>query len=98
LQAQESDPDAGVPPAPAKDERENFAALIDSINKVTEMASEPAPAAHGRRRTATAAGAGNPELSALSDDIEPDGLAIASEKDQYRRELAEHLARMFPKP
>jgi hypothetical protein len=98
LQAQESDPDAGVPPAPAKDERENFAALIDSINKVTEMASEPAPAAHGRRRTATAAGAGNPELTALSDDIEPDGLAIASEKDQYRRELAEHLARMFPKP
>lgn len=98
LQAQESDPDAGVPPASGKDERESFAALIDSINKVTEMASEPAPAAHGRRRTATAAGAANPELTALSDDIDPDGLAIASEKDQFRRELAEHLGKMFPKP
>jgi hypothetical protein len=98
LQAQENDPDAGVPPAPGKDERENFAALIDSINKVTEMASESAPAANGRRRTATATGAINPELTALSDDIEPDALAAASEKDRYRRELAEHLGRMFSKP
>jgi hypothetical protein len=98
LQAQENDPDAGVPPAPGKDERESFAALIDSINKVTEMASESAPATNGRRRTATATGAINPELTALSGDIEPDALAAASEKDRYRRELAEHLGRMFSKP
>jgi hypothetical protein len=96
LQAHESDSDAAVPPAPTKDERDAFAALIDSINQVTEMASEPAPAADGRRRTAT--GPINPELTALSDDIDPDGLAIASEKDQFRRELAEHLGKMFPKP
>jgi hypothetical protein len=96
LQVQESDPDGAAPPAPAKDERESFAALIDSINQVTEMASEPAPAADGRRRTASRAV--NPELTALSDDIDPDGLAIASEKDDFRRELAEHLGKMFPKP
>jgi hypothetical protein len=96
LQSDERDPDAAVPPAPTKDERDSFAALIDSINQVTEMASAPAPAADGRRTTAT--GAVNPELTALSDDIDPDGLAIASEKDQFRRELAEHLGRMFPKP
>jgi hypothetical protein len=93
LQAHESDPDAVVPPAPTKDERDAFAALIDSINQVTEMASEPAPAAGGRRKSAI-----NPELTALSDDIDPAGLAAASAKDEYRRELAEHLARMFPKP
>jgi hypothetical protein len=98
LQAQENDPDASVPPAPGKDERENFAALIDSISKVTEMASESAPAANGRRRTATATGAINPELTALSRDIDPDGLAVASKKDDFRRELAEHLGKMFPKP
>jgi hypothetical protein len=96
LQAHERDPDGAAPPAPTKEEREAFAALIDSINQVTEMASEPAPATDGRRSTASRAV--NPELTALSDDIDPDGLAVASEKDQYRRELAEHLARMFPKP
>jgi hypothetical protein len=95
LQAHESDPDAPVPPAPGKDERESFAALIDSINQVTEMASEPAPAADGRRGAASRAV--NPELTALSDDIDPDGLATASEKDDFRRELAEHLGKMFPK-
>jgi len=94
LQAQESDPDGAVPPAPAKDERESFAALIDSINQVTEMASEPAPAADGRRRTASRAV--NLELTALSDDIDPDGLAAASEKDALRREIAERLAKIFP--
>ena len=86
----------GLPPPPIKDERESFAALIDSINQVTEMASEPAPATDGRRRAA--AGAVNPELTALSADIDPDGLAVASEKDNFRRELAEHLGKMFPKP
>ncbi len=96
LQSDGHDPDAAVPPAPTKEERDAFAALIDSINQVTEMASEPAPAADGRRSTASRAV--NPELTALSDDIDPDGLAIASEKDQFRRELAEHLGKMFPKP
>ena len=95
LQAHERDPDGPVP-APTKDERESFAALIESINQVTEMASEPAPATGGRRRTAT--GPVNPELTALSDDIDLDGLAAASAKDNYRRELAEHLGKMFPKP
>ena len=68
------------PPAVTKDERESFAALIEQINQVTEMASEPASAADGRRKSAV-----NPELTALSDDIDPDGLAVASEKDQFRR-------------
>jgi hypothetical protein len=87
--AQEQDPEGSAPPAPTKEERETFAALIESINQVTEMASEPAPAAGGRRKSAI-----NPELTALSGDINSDGLAIASAKDEYRRELAEHLARM----
>ena len=95
LLAHERDPDGTAPPAPAKEERESFAALIESINQVTEMASEPAPAADGRRKSAIAA---NPELTALSADIDPDGLASASEKDEFRRELAEHLGKMFPKP
>jgi hypothetical protein len=98
LQAQEGDPEGGAPSAPTKDERESFAALIQSINQVTEMASDPASAADGRRKTANAKRGVNPELTALSDDIDPDGLAVASEKDQYRRELAEHLGRMFAKP
>jgi hypothetical protein len=97
LEAHDRDPGGPMPPAQtAKDERDSFAALIESIKQVTEMASEPAAAADGRRRTAT--GAVNPELTALSDDIDADGLAVASEKDQYRRELAEHLGKMFPKP
>lgn len=96
LQAHERADSDGPPPPPIKDERESFAALIDSINQVTEMASEPAPATDGRRRAA--AGAINPELTALSADIDPDGLAVASEKDNFRRELAEHLGKMFPKP
>jgi hypothetical protein len=98
LQDQECNPDGASASVPLKDERESFAALIQSINQVTEMASDPAPAADGRRRTANADRAVNPELTSLSDDIDPDGLATASEKDQYRRELAEHLGRMFPKP
>lgn len=92
LQAHECDPDA-APPAPTKDESESFAALIESINKVTEMASEPAPVVGGRRKSAVPV---NPELTALSDDIEPDGLAAASEKDALRRDIAERLAKIFP--
>jgi hypothetical protein len=102
LRADGRDPDsiidATIPPPPTKDERDSFAALIESINQVTEMASDPAPAADGRRRNANANRAVNPELTALSGDTDPDGIAAASEKDQYRRELAEHLGRMFPKP
>jgi hypothetical protein len=52
------------------------------------MASDPASAADGRRKSAT-----NPELTALSDDIDPDGLAAASAKDQQRAELARQLAK-----
>ena len=73
-----------------KDQRDGFAALIESINQVTEMASEPA-AADGRRRSA------NPELTRLSSDIDPDALAAASEKDAFRREIAERLEKLFPK-
>jgi hypothetical protein len=98
LQDQECNPDGAMQPGPTKDERESFAALIQSINQVTEMASDPAPAADGRRRNANANRAVNPELTALSGDTDPDGIAAASEKDQYRGELAEHLGRMFPKP
>jgi hypothetical protein len=97
LQAHEKADGDGLPPPPINDERESFAALIDSINQVTEMAAEPAPAPDGRRSSARG-GAINPELTALSADIDPDGLAIASEKDSYRREIAERLGKMFPKP
>jgi transposase-like protein len=96
LQAHERAESDGQPPPAIEDERESFAALIDSINQVTEMASEPATATDGRRTAAPRAA--NPELTALSTDIEPEGLAVASEKDSFRRELAEHLGRMFPKP
>jgi hypothetical protein len=93
LQAYETDPDGSVPAAPAKDERDGFAALIDSINKVTELASEPAPAAGGRRKSASAV---NAELGSLSSDTDPDGLAVASEKDALRREIADRLEKIFP--
>jgi hypothetical protein len=86
--------DGTVPPPAAKEERESFAALIESINKVTEIASEPAPAADGKRRAASRTA--SPELAALSDDIDPDGLAAASEKDALRRDIAERLAKIFP--
>ena len=75
-------PAGAEPPAVTKEERESFAALIAQINQVTEMASEPASAADGRRKSASI----NPELTALSDDIDADGLAAASEKDQLRAE------------
>jgi hypothetical protein len=91
---QSADGESAVPPPAAKEERESFAALIESINKVTEIASEPAPAADGRKRAASRAAA--PELTALSDDIDPDGFAAASEKDALRRDIAERLAKIFP--
>jgi hypothetical protein len=86
-------PPGAEPPVVTHEDRESFAAIIESINQVTEMASEPASAAEGGRKFAV-----NPELTALSDDIDAAGLAAASEKDQFRRELAEHLGKMFPKP
>ena len=87
-------PPGAQPPAVTHEDRESFAAIIEQINQVTEMASEPASAAEGGRKFAAAV---NPELTALSDDIDAAGLAAASEKDQFRRELAEHLGKMFPK-
>jgi hypothetical protein len=88
LHALEQGADDISTPAGAKEERESFAALIAQINQVTEMASEPASAADGRRKSAI-----NPELTALSGDIDPDGLAAASAKDQQRAELARQLAK-----
>lgn len=83
--------DAGAePPIATKDQLDAFAALIENINQVTEMASEPASTADGRRNSA------NPELTRLSSDIDPDGLAVASEKDAFRREIAERLEKLFP--
>ena len=83
-------PNDKEPPVVTKEQRESFAALIEQINQVTEMASEPASAADGRRKSATI----NPELTALSDDIDPDGLAVASQKDDLRAELAKQLAKL----
>ena len=79
LEAHQQALEAGEPAPPIKDERETFAALIEQINQVTEMASEPASAAHGRRKPAI-----NPELTALSDEIDAAALAAASEKDDLR--------------
>ena len=90
----EQTPDGASPPPVTKAERESFAALVESINLVTEMASEPALAADGRRKFATI----NPELTALSDDIDPDAVAAASEKDNLRADLADSLGKLFPKP
>jgi len=81
------------PPTVSDKERTSFAALIDNINKVTEMASEPALAADGRRKSASF----NPELTALSDDIDADALGAASEKDNLRREIADELEKLVPK-
>jgi hypothetical protein len=92
MEAQQKALDAGEPPPPMEDRRENFAALIELINHVTEMASEPASAADGRRKPAI-----NPDLTALSGEIDPAALAAASEKDALRRDLAERLGALFPK-
>jgi hypothetical protein len=98
LQAHEQAGGDALPPI--ADERESFVALIASINQVTEMASEPATAPDGRTKSAagSARDAINPELTALSTDIDPGGLAVASAKDNFRRDLAGHLAKLFPKP
>jgi hypothetical protein len=83
--------DAGIdPPVTAKDQHADFAALIESIKQVTEIDSEPPATADGRRTSA------NPELTRLSSDIDPDGLTVASEKDAFRREIAERLEKLFP--
>jgi hypothetical protein len=88
LDALEQNPRAAATTAVTRDERDSFAALIESINQVTEMASEPASAADGRRKSV------NPELTALSSEIDAHGLAVASEKDRQRAELAEQLAKL----
>ena len=76
-------------PVYTEEERETFAALIHRINQVTEMASEPHPAANRRRKSAI-----NPELTALSDELDAAGLAAASEKDDRTARLAEQLAKV----
>jgi transposase-like protein len=92
LEAYQRD-DAGIePPVQPKDQHADFAALIESIKQVTEIDSEPAATADGRR------GGINPELTRLSTDIDPDGLAAASEKDAFRRDIAERLGKLLPKP
>lgn len=93
LDAFEKSPDA-QPPIVTEAERASFAALIDNINKVTEIASEPAIAADGRRKSATL----NPELTALSDELDADAFASASQKDELRREIADKLEKLVPKP
>ena len=82
------------PPVVTTQERESFAALIQQINQVTEMASEPALAADGRRKFATL----NPELTALSDEPDADALGAASQKDELRREIADELEKLGPPP
>ena len=85
--------DAGIePPVTPTDQHADFAALIESIKQVTEIDSEPAATADGRR------GGTNQELTQLSTDIDPGGLAAASEKDAFRRDIAERLGKLFPKP
>lgn len=83
--------DAGSePPIVTREERDDFAALIQDIKQVLEISPEPAAAADGRTRTA------NPELAALSDDIDPHGLAVASKKDAHARAIAERLEKLLP--
>jgi transposase-like protein len=91
LDAFEKSPDA-KPPVVTEEERASFAALIDNINKVTEMAAEPALAADGRRKSATL----NPELTALSDELDGPAIDAASQKDQLRRDIADKLERLVP--
>jgi hypothetical protein len=91
LDAYEQSPAGTEPPAVTKEERESFAALVESINLVTEMASEPALAADGRKFATI-----NPELNALSDEIDADALAAASAKDDLRREIADELEKLVP--
>jgi hypothetical protein len=92
LQALEQDSATDAASAGTREECESFAALVDQINLVTEMASEPATAADGRRKSADI----NPELTALSGDIDAGALAAASEKDQLRREIADQLEKLLP--
>jgi hypothetical protein len=93
LDAFAQSPDAELPTA-TETERVRFSDLIDNINKVTEMAAEPALAADGRRKSASL----NPELTALSDELDADAFAAASQKDELRRDIADKLEKLVPKP
>jgi len=84
---------AGELPMVTPEEREAFANVIDNISKVTEIASEPAPAADGRRKSVSL----NPELTALSDELDADAFAAASEKDSLRRDIADKLEKLVSK-
>src|SRR5262245_61578260 len=91
LEARRKNDGGSEPPIVTREERDDFAALIHDIKQVLEISPEPAAAtADGRRTTA------NPELTALSDDIDPRGLAIASKKDDHARKIAEDLEKLFP--
>ena len=87
LEAHQKALEAGEPAPALEDHRATFAALIEQINHVTEMASEPDTAAAGRRKSASA------ELGILSADIDPAAVVAASEKDAKRARLAEQLAK-----
>ncbi len=87
LEAHQKALEAGEPAPALEDHRATFAALIEQINHVTEMASEPDTAADGRRKSAS------PELGILSADIDPAAVVAASEKDAKRARLAEQLAK-----
>jgi hypothetical protein len=84
----------GELPMVTPEEREAFANVIDNIKQVTEIASEPAIAADGRRKSATL----DHELTALSDELDNAALAAASEKDILRREIADKLEKLVPPP
>lgn len=90
LEARRKDDAGSEQPIVTREERDAFAALIQDIKQVLEIAPEPAATADGRTRTA------DPELAALRDGIDRHGVAVASEKDALRAELAEHLGKMFP--
>jgi hypothetical protein len=84
----------GELPMVTPEERESFAHVLANIKQVTEIASEPAIAADGRRKSATL----DPELTALSDELDAAALAAASEKDSLRRDIAETLEKLGNPP
>ena len=81
-------------PMVTPEERDAFANVIANINKVTEIASVPAPAADGRRKSVSL----DPELTALSDELDAAALAAASAKDSLRRDIAETLEKLGNPP
>jgi hypothetical protein len=91
LDAHDNSDDPALPALPSEEHCRCFASLIERFKQVTEMDSEPASAANGGRKSI------NPELTALSDELDAAAIAAASEKDNLRRELAESLGALFQK-